>query len=140
MRTFLFSVLICICSASPLFADVPVTAFYVLKTDSLKQLMAEKEDMESLDLLKLEDMSLTTGYFEGNCSLYLKTKEYQHRIKAYIDKDGELLFSFRMYSQKLKKRIFSSTGEVILKESFTVKENWQKEKYVILFRKQNLSR
>ena len=138
MRTFLFSVFVCICSASPLFADVPATAFYVLKTDSLKQLMAEKEDLKSLDLLKVEDMSIVRGYFEGNCSIYLKTKDYQHRIKAFIDKDGEILFSFRMYSQKYKKQVFSSVGEVKLKEYFSAKKKWQKEEYVVLLRQQNL--
>jgi len=124
---------------SKVFADVPATAFYVVKTAELKELVAKSGELEELDILTLEDMSVAKGYFEGDCSFYLKTKDYQYRFKARSTEDN-LIFSFRMFSQETKKNIFSSNGEAKVTGELSVKENWQEEEYVVLFCQKNLAR
>lgn len=263
MRTFLISGLICLCLIGEVFADIPATAFYVVRTDQLKKLIPKDRNLADLDLLKVEDTSVAKGYFEGDCNFFLKTDDYQYRFRArrtaagtgtvtaaditfsregigsarrvaeairikpgcerniyfikgnakkcvpkyyengieyspngkvdipkgkdyipldklqYFDKethrwvdfckasaqpspsttdagtrgdehkscyrdeqkqDDHLVFSFRMFSQEDRKSVFSCSGEVKLKEHFSVKQDWQKEEYVVLFRRENLSR
>ena len=260
MRTFLISVLILLCSTSNVFADIPVTAFYAVRTNQLKELIPEDGNLAALDLLKVEDASVAKGYFEGDCNFYLKTNDYQYRFKArrtmadagiaditfgpegigfvwqgaeairikpgyekkiyfikgdakrwiskyyedgieylpngkvdilkgknyipldklqYFDKetagwadfnkassrlspstteaktrgdehkscrrderikDDNLVFSFRMFSQKDRKNVFSSSGQVKVIEKFSAKKDWQQEEYAVLFRRENLTR
>jgi hypothetical protein len=139
MRTFLISVLIFLCSTSSVFADTPVTAFYVVKTDELKELIPEGGKLEDVDLLRVEDISTAKGHFEGDCNFYLKTNDYQYHFKA-VSTDDNLVFSFRMFSQKDKKKVFSSSGEVKVEEKFSAKKDWPQEEYAVLFRRANLSR
>ena len=139
MRIFLISVLMCLCLISTVFADIPATAFYVVKTDRLKQLIPKDGGLEDIDLLKVEDIAVAKGYFEGDCNFYLKTDDYQYRFKARGIGDN-LLFTFRMFSQENKNNVFASNGEVKVEEQFSAKEDWQEEEYVVLFRRENLSK
>lgn len=139
MRTFLTFILILACLTGEVSADVPAVAFYAVKTDKLKEIVPEDGNLKKISLSALENISTATGYFEGQCNFYLKTGDNQYRFKSESDGDN-IIFLFRMFSQKDKKNIFSCSGEVKLEKGFSAKQDWQQEEYVVLFRRQNLSR
>lgn len=135
MRTFLIP--LCLLFLSLVVnADELVTQFRVVKTeDVIKQTSKGGE----IDYSKVP--SVAHGYFEQSCSLYLKTKDHQYRIKAGYIEGQTLYFSLSMYSQKDKTSIFSSSGEVTLPNKIgtpTMKKGWKSEEYVIIWQRINL--
>ena len=128
--------------ASSVRADHPAIRFHLLKTKDLKELLPEKIRPSKLDLTKLSDIEIAHGYFEKDCSVYLKTKEYQYRIQAKTEEKA-LSFSLSMFSQETKKSVFSSSGEVKLPKDFHVpilKAGWRDEDYVVVWYRENLKK
>ena len=106
MRKTMLSVVILLFLSYPVLADHPATVFYVVKAQKLEQIVPKEGTVADIDEDKLEDICTTKGYFKGNCSIYLKTRDYQHRIKAFPS-EHFLEFEFRMYSQKEKKEVWN---------------------------------
>ncbi len=122
-------------------ADMPVVSYFVVRTQALKALILKEGPLETVSMNELEEISIARGYLNRECDFYLKTADHQYRFKISKTEDDILMFTFRMYSQKTKEKVFSSSGEVKPKETeFSVKENWQEEEYTVLFCRKNLAR
>jgi hypothetical protein len=122
-------------------ADVPVISYFVVRTQALKALISKEGSLKTVSMNELEEISIARGYLNGECDFYLKTADHQYRFKITQTVDDILMFTFRMYSQKNKEKVFSSSGEVKLKETkLSVKEDWQAEEYAVLFCRKNLAR
>ena len=138
-----------------LLADELVVGFQVMKVEEVKKLLpeeaAQRGDLKGLSLDTLgEAPFVAKGFFAPPCHCYVKTEDCQIRIQAFWekwkDRHGDTLsqfqFSLSLYSQKLRKNIFSSKGVIdgIVEESVTAKEDWQNEPYVVLLHQVDLSR
>ncbi len=102
---YLISIIAVFFWANVVFADVQAVSYFVIKTDSLKELIKKNTNLENIPYLVLEDISIAKGYFDGECNLYLKTKDHQYRLKVW-ENENKLNYKFRMYSQANKKMCF----------------------------------
>ena len=143
MKRIIFSVLLCMFSATIALADHPATGFHVLKTKDVAQLEMEDGKLSAEDHMKLEELSICNGYLEGDsCKLYKKTKDYQTRVKAYIytnpkDKKEYISYSLSLYSQEDSKNVFRAKGNILYKKELSIKSDRRNNEYTIIFRWEN---
>ena len=112
-------------------------AYYVLRTDDAKVVLARPFDEKASSAADLESRSLLHGYFLGSCNLYLKTKEFQFRIEAVptdlvIGATHE--FHLSMFSQLKREDVFQCSGFVKIDKSLSAPKDWQSGEFTVLFR------
>jgi hypothetical protein len=138
-RVLLACVFVCVLGSLAC-GDHPALAFYVLKTQELRELRPESGT--KLDVGKLSELSLAEGQVQGPCALKLKAGDHQYAIEAK-SKEKNFVYSVSMFAQKNKKCVFACSGEVKLPEKFDVhclKPGWRKEDHAVVWIRVNLKK
>jgi len=136
MKHMLPTLLLSFLIAMTVKADKMAIQFRVIKTEDILKLHSNDK---KIDYSRIP--SVAQGYLEKECSIYLKTEDYQYRIKASFTEKKSLLFSLSMYSQKSRNNVFTSSGEVVLSDKFNIpslKKGWHDDSYVIVWQRVNL--
>lgn len=141
-------------TAISVYADVPATGYYVVKTSAIKQFIPVGGSVDRVTIKDISHIAIVQGHFEGRCSLYLKTEHFQFRIEMSEDSigtgggrkiflhpaKGTHRFSLSMFSQEKKQHIFNCKGNFNLSKSLSTSKNWMNNEYTVLFQQLNLKK
>ncbi len=126
-------------------ADVPATAFFVLESPTLKRLVADKPLAEIADE-KLAEAALASGrVIEGSANFFVSTKQHTLSVRLeswqLLEEPGRpFRYHISLWERDAKKAVFSLSGRATQNGKQSVTENWQQEKYVVVFRFLNLKK
>jgi hypothetical protein len=124
-------------------ADVDAIAFTVLPVSDLKQILNE-QGTNALSNARLEEKAVAHGYAFPGSTVWLKTADFQVRIKIGQSEftelgAGEYAYEFSWYDQKRGTNVFSLSGKVKPGNTPTLPAKWDQKELAIVFSLENLN-